>query len=90
MHKLLCFSGSPLSKTVFVSVFDPANRLNRNIQLVPSPHNSHLLHVFADAQAVSSVTGEASSPFHSVAFHMDSVNASPHCGVKSQAQHNYF
>lgn len=70
--------------------FDPANCLNRNIQLVPSSDNSDILHVFTDAQAVSSVTGEASSPFHSIAFHMGSVNPSPRCRLKSQAQHNYI
>lgn len=89
MHKLLHFSGSQLSKTVCF-IFDPANCLNRNIQLVPLPDNSDLLHIFIDAQAVSSETGETSSPFHSVAFHMDSVNPSPCCRLKSQAQRNYI
>lgn len=87
MHKLLRFSGGLLSKTV-CSIFHPANCLNRNIQLVPLPDNSGLLHIIVDAQAVSSVTGEASSPFHSVAFHSDIANPSPRCRVKSQARHN--
>lgn len=57
---------------------------------MPLPDNSDLLHGFIDAQAVSSVTVEASGPFQSIAFHMDDVNPGPCCRLKSQSQHDYI